>query len=209
MFIVNPQIEEYIQNLTESIKFDNDILLQMEEYGRQTNFPIVERKVGVLLYIITKIKKPKLVVEMGSGYGYSAYFFAKAIDHGKVVLTDFQQKNIDMAKNYFEKAGLLDKAEFRVGNALEIVKEYKNIDILFLDLEKVKYFEAIKLMENNLSDNGLVIADNVLWYGNVVLENIDKKTEVIKEFNRYMFESGKFISQIVPIRDGVLIGLKV
>ncbi|MEJ5172514.1 MAG: methyltransferase domain-containing protein, partial [Hydrogenothermaceae bacterium] len=167
------------------------------------------RQVGVLLYIITKLKKPKLIVEMGSGYGYSAYWFAKAIDDGKVVLIDFQQKNIDMAKQYFEKVGLLDRVEFRVGDALEIAKEYKNIDILFLDLEKMKYFEAIKLMEGNLSYNGLIIADNVLWYGNVVLEETDRKTKVIKDFNDYMFRSGKFVSQIVPLRDGVLIGLKV
>jgi O-methyltransferase. len=59
------------------------------------------------------------------------------MNDGKVVLTDYQERNLSMAKSYFERFGLLDKAEFKVGNAIEIAKEYKDIDILFLDLEKL------------------------------------------------------------------------
>lgn len=209
MFITNPDVERYIEKLTRLQIFDEDVLREMEDYGEKVNFPIVGRQVGVFLYLIAKLKKPKLVVEMGSGYGYSAYWFAKGMESGKVVLTDFQDRNISKAKEYFKRVGLEDRAEFRVGDAVEIAKEYRGIDILFLDLEKVRYLDAIKIMENNLSEGSLVLADNVLWGGQVLKDHPDKKTTVIKEFNRYMFGSGKFVSQIVPIRDGILLSIKL
>jgi Predicted O-methyltransferase len=98
-----------------------------------------------------------------------------------------------MAKSYFERFGLLDKAEFRVGNAIEIAKEFKDIDILFLDLEKIKYLEAILTLKDNLKVGSLVIADNTLWYGKVAQDNPDDKTAKIKEFNEYMFKSKEFL----------------
>lgn len=209
MFIIHPDVEKYLENLIRQQPFDEEILKEMEDYAAKNKFPIVERQVGLLLYLITKIKKPKLVVEVGSGYGYSAYWFGKGIEDGKVILTDYQQKNIDMAKNFLKKANLVDRVEFRVGDGLQIATEYKNIDILFLDLEKSRYLEAIQQVENNLNSSSLVIADNVLWYGKVVENQPDQKTQAIKEFNEYMVKSGKFISTIIPVRDGVLVALKV
>lgn len=209
MFIVHPEIEKYIENLIRQQPFDEDILKEMEDYAAQNQFPIVERQVGVLLYLITKIKKPELVVEVGSGYGYSAYWFAKAIENGKVVATDYQQKNIDMAKDFLRRVNLTSRVEFRVGDGLEIAKEYTDIDILFLDLEKSRYLETIKQLENNLAPSALVIADNVLWYGKVVEPLPDTKTQAIKEFNEYMVNSSKFVTTILPVRDGVLIALKI
>lgn len=208
MHIVDPKIEQYIDALIEKQIFDEEILEQMEDYAKKNQFPIVERKVGVFLYIITKLKKPKLVVEIGSGYGYSGYWFAKAVENGKVVLTDYQIKNMDMAKCFLDKAALSEKVEFRVGDGIEIAKEYRDIDILFLDLEKSRYLDAIKFLEKNLNDSALVIADNTLWYGEVLKSSVDQKTKAIKEFNDYMFSS-KFISTILPIRDGVLLALKI
>jgi len=124
MNILNPQVEAYIEQLNR-IAFieDEEILKEMEDYAHKNDFPIIDRTVGRLIYLITKLKNPKLVVELGSGYGYSAYYFAKAMNGGKVVLTDYQERNLSMAKSYFERFGLLDKTEFRVGNAIEIAKE--------------------------------------------------------------------------------------
>jgi predicted O-methyltransferase YrrM len=210
MNILNPQVEAYIEQLNR-IAFieDEEILKEMEDYAHKNDFPIIDRTVGRLIYLITKLKNPKLVVELGSGYGYSAYYFAKAMNGGKVVLTDYQERNLSMAKSYFERFGLLDKAEFRVGNAIEIAKEYKDIDILFLDLEKTKYLEAILTLKDNLKVGSLVIADNTLWYGKVAQDNPDEKTVKIKEFNEYMFKSKEFFSVLIPLRDGVLISNKI
>ncbi len=201
--ITDPKIEKYLENLS----FEEDPVLQeMEEIARKENFPIVGPLVGRFLYILTKQKNPSLIVELGSGYGYSAYWFAKAINTGKVVLIDYQEKNIEKAKEFFKKAGFEKKAEFRVGDAVEIAKEYKNIDVLFLDLEKSRYLEAVQSLEKNLSENFLIIADNVLWHGKVIEENPDRKTSAVKQFNEYMFKH--FFSAIIPLRDGLLLSMK-
>ncbi|WP_029520940.1 O-methyltransferase [Persephonella sp. IF05-L8] len=202
-FLVNLKFEEYLENL--SIEED-PIVLEMEKYAEKKDFPIIGREGGRLLYLLTKLKNPRLVVEIGSGFGYSAYWFAKGLKKGKVVLTDYQEKNINLAKEFFTKAKLLDKAEFRIGDAIEIGQEYKNIDILFLDLEKAKYMEAIKTLEKNLSPDGMVIADNVLFQGKVLFEPENKKAKILNQFNKYMFEN--YFSVILPIRDGILVAVK-
>ena len=87
-----------------------------------------------------------------------------------------------------------------------MARQFQDIDILFLDLEKSRYLEAVEKIKNNLSEDALIIADNVLWHGKVVDENPDNKTKSIKEFNEYMFRN--FNSVILPIRDGVLLAMK-
>ncbi len=206
-FITNPKIEEYIYNLS----IPNDpVLMEMEKLGHKLGFPIVDRLVGRILFILTKLKKPELVVELGSGFGYSAMWFAKALkENAKVVLTDFSQENLDLAKKFFQQANLLHKAEFKVGDAIEIASLYKNIDILFLDLQKTKYKYAVETLLPNLNQEALVIADNTLWQGKVLEENPDKQTKGIKEFNEYMFKNEQFFSSLIPIRDGLLVAYKI
>lgn len=199
--INNPLILRYVESLIKSDK----VVQEMEELAEKLNFPIVERVVGKFLYMITKLKNPKLIVEIGSGFGYSAYWFAKALKDGKVVLTDYKETNLNLAEKFFKDGNLYEKAEFRCGDGIKIAKEYKDIDILFLDLEKGRYLEAIKSLEENLSENSLILADNVLWYGKVIEKDIDKKTESIKEFNEYMFD--RFDTTILPIRDGILVAI--
>jgi caffeoyl-CoA O-methyltransferase len=128
MNITDPKINDYLMRLS---GITDEHILEVEHIAKERGFPIVERLVGKLLFILTKLKSPKLIVELGSGFGYSAYWFAKALTRGKVVLTDYSEENIRYAKNLFRETGLLRKAEFRVGNALEIAKAYKLIDILF------------------------------------------------------------------------------
>jgi predicted O-methyltransferase YrrM len=201
--ITDPKIEAYIEKLS----FEEDpVLKEMEKIAEEELFPIVGRVVGRFLYILTKQKNPSLIVELGSGFGYSAYWFAKALNKGKVVLIDYQEKNIKRAKEFFKKAGLEERAEFRVGDAVKVAKEYTNIDILFLDHEKSRYLEAVNSLEKNISDDGLIIADNVLWHGKVIEENPDSKTNAVKQFNSYMFKH--YFSAIIPLRDGILLSLK-
>lgn len=208
--ILFEDVQHYIDKLNYlSIVEDKEILKHMEDYAQKLGFPIVGRAVGRFLYIITKLKNPKLIVEVGSGYGYSAYWFAKALSSGKVVLTDYSQDNLEMAKDFLSGAGLIDKVELRLGNGVEIAKEYKNIDILFFDHEKAKYLDSILILKDNLNSRGLVIADNTLWHGKVLEEDVDKQTRKIKEFNEYMFSSQEFFTTLIPLRDGLLVAIKV
>ncbi|MDQ7055176.1 MAG: hypothetical protein Q9M89_01160 [Persephonella sp.] len=80
--IINPEVEKYLKSL---IDIEDPVIKKMENYARKVDFPIIGREGGELLYLITKIKKPQLIVEIGSGFGYSGYFFAKGLKNGKVV----------------------------------------------------------------------------------------------------------------------------
>ncbi len=203
--ITDPKINDYLMRLSGE---DDRHILEMERIAGKNGFPIVERLVGRLLFMLTKLKAPKLIVELGSGFGYSAYWFAKALNRGKVVLTDYRGENMEYAKNLFRETGLMRKAEFRAGNALEIAREYKNIDILFIDIDKHQYLDAVRALIPNLNRNALIIADNTLWYGKVTEKIRDKETLGIKRFNKYLFEHRDFMTVIVPLRDGVLLAYK-
>ncbi len=184
-------------------------ILEMERIAKQRDFPIVDRLVGRLLFVLTKLKNPKLIVELGSGFGYSAYWFARALEKGRVVLIDTLQDNIDYAKKTFQQARLAHKAEFRVGNAIERAKDYNNIDILFIDIDKHQYLEAVQKLLANLNDNALIIADNSLWHGRVVGKKRDRDTVGIRKFNEYLFSHRDFFTTVLPLRDGVLVAYKL
>jgi caffeoyl-CoA O-methyltransferase len=206
MIITDREIEKYLMDLS----FEDDpFILEMERIARESNFPIVNRLVGRLLFVITTIKKPRLVLELGSGFGYSAYWFARALVDGKVVLTDYDDEHIGYAKAMFEKAGLSEKAEFRVGDALTILEQYECIDILFIDLDKWQYVEAVRRAMPRLNPGALMIADNALWHGKVIEKKGDRDTEGIKEFNHFMFGHRDFFATIVPLRDGILLACKM
>ena len=204
--ITDPKIEKYLMNL--SAEHDRHIL-EMERLAKEKNFPIVDRLVGRLLFVLTKLRKPNLIVELGSGFGYSAYWFSRALEKGKIVLTEYDKKNLDHAKKTFRESGLIRKAEFRVGNAIEIAGGYRNIDILFIDIDKHQYLAAVKTLMPNLSRNALVIADNSLWYGRVTGRKRDRDTLGIKRFNEFMFAGSDFFTTILPVRDGVLVAYKL
>jgi len=204
--ITDPRISDYLLKLAIE---DDKYILEMERIAQEKDFPIVERLVGRLLFVLTKLKKPKLIVELGSGFGYSAYWFSKALDNGKVVLTDYRKENMDYAEQIFRRAGLKQKAIFRVGEAVGIARKYRNIDILFIDMEKYQYPEALQTLLPNLNTNALIIADNTLWYGKVAEGLRDKETLGIEKFNHYLFNHKDFLSTILPLRDGVLIAYKL
>lgn len=205
--INDPRIDFYLMGLAPEA---DPLLLEMENKAKTSGFPIVDRLVGRLLYLLTRLKQPALVVEMGSGFGYSSYWFAKALSiRSKIVLIDNEEEHMAYARRIFRDSGLYDRADFRVGDALQIAAEYRDIDILFLDLDKHQYLDAIKAVAPMLAQNALIIADNTLWHGQVVEDIADKETEGIAAFNRHMFTSSQFFSSLVPLRDGVLLAYKL
>lgn len=206
--ITDPRIESYLRKMVPEA---DPRLAAMEEKARETGLPIVDRLVGRLLYLLARLKQPALVVELGSGFGYSAYWFARAVSiRSKVVLTDYSEENIAFARRLFDDAGLSNRAEFRAGDAVRIGREYDNIDILFIDIDKHQYPEAIEAMLPRLAPNALVIADNALWHGNVAEEGEpDRETSAILRFNDFMFSHEEFFTSIVPLRDGVLLAYRL
>lgn len=204
--ITDPRIEEYLMRLAPE---EDPYVLEMEQMAKARQFPIVDRLVGRLLYLLTRLKQPQLVVELGSGFGYSTWWFARAVSiTGKVVMTDYDRENVAYARRMFKETGLADRVECRSGDALTLGCEYDNIDLLFIDIDKQHYLQAIETMLPRLAKNALIIADNALWYGQVAEGRDDPETRGIAEFNRFMFGRRDFFTTILPVRDGVLLSYK-
>lgn len=209
---VDPAIENYMRTLVTST--DHPVLSAMEQHARENNFPIVERLVGIFLETLAKTVNAQRIFEFGSGYGYSAYWFAKASGpHGKVICSDGDPVNLKKAKQYLEAAGLWERIDFRVGMAQEVFSETEGLfDICYNDVDKGDYPEIWNLARDRIRPGGLYIADNVLWHGRVAVEEfvdiVPGWTEAILEHNRLIFNDPDFDAFINPVRDGVVVARK-
>jgi predicted O-methyltransferase YrrM len=209
MDIVNPQVEEYMASL--QAQHDEPVLLEIEQEGRERDFPIVGRNVGVTLEVLARSIGARRVMELGSGFGYSAYWFARAVGaDGEVQCTDGDPANAAKAEDYLTRAGLWDRVTYHVGDAVEQLATLEgSFDIVYDDIDKHGYPDAWRAGRERIRVGGLYICDNVLWSGRVVEPDPDRNTSAILEHNRLIAEDDRFVSTIVPTRDGVFVALRV
>jgi predicted O-methyltransferase YrrM len=209
MDIVNPQVEEYMASL--QAQHDEPVLLEMEQEGRERDFPIVERNVGVTLEVLARAIGARRVMELGSGFGYSAYWFARAVGaDGEVHCTDGDPANAAKAEDYLTRAGLWDRVTYHVGDAVEQMASVdREFDVVYDDIDKHGYPDAWRAGRERIRVGGLYICDNVLWSGRVVEPNPDRNTSAILEHNQLIADDDRFINTIVPTRDGVYVALRI
>ena len=206
--IVNPLIEDYLLKLHPQ---RDPILNEMENFGTSINFPFLGPLVGTILYQYVVTIGAKRILELGSGFGYSAYWFSLGLpEDGIVYCTDFSAKNKEKAEAYFIRAKVDKKIQFSVGDALEIMNKLDGkFDIILNDVQKTKYPEVFQPAVDKLRKGGLLITDNVLRKGLVAEETDDESVAAIQEYNRMMFSSKEVISSILPVRDGLGVCVKL
>lgn len=202
MEIVNPVIEDYLFDLFPE---PDPVLHEMERRGDEENFPIVGRLVGRLLGLLTGLTQARRIFEFGSGFGYSTYWFARAAGpSGHVVHTDRSARLSDEARAYIRRARLHDRVIFEVGDAIEVFAHQEGVwDIVFLDLDKERYVDALRLAWPRIRPGGLLIADNVLWSGNVLTGDDSPTTAGIRHFTKELLQLEDGETSILPLRDGI------
>ena len=207
-YILNPKIEEYLKKL---ITVEDEVLNEMGKLGEERGFPIIGPIVGRLLYQLAIMIGAKRVFEMGSGFGYSTYWFAKAVGDGdEVFFTELSQKNAQLARGFFRRGGVDGIVQIHVGDALEIIEETEGeFDIIFNDIDKEYYPLVVDKAYKKLRRGGLFITDNVLWFGRVLTDDSSSSTKGVKEFTRLLFSKEGFLTTIIPIRDGVSLSVKL
>jgi caffeoyl-CoA O-methyltransferase len=212
--IINPRIEQYMRGL--QARHDEPVLLEMEREGTERNFPIIGRSVGVTVEVLTRAIRARRVFELGSGFGYSAYWFSRAVGpDGELHLTDSDPANERRAMRYLARAGLDRPVRFHVGEALASLGETDGeFDVVYCDIDKQSYPHAWRAARERIRPRGLYICDNVLWSGHVAHSSSEEDphselTEAIREHNRLIAQDERYLSTIVPTRDGVLVALRV
>ncbi len=203
-------VEKYLYGL---LPERDEILSAMEEEAARRKVPIVGPAVGRVFFQLARLMGARTVFEMGSAIGYSTIWWARAVgEGGRVIYTDGDPKNAESARRNFESAGVADRIQVRVGDALELLSEEKSgsFDIIFNDVDKEDYPKVFRLAVPRVRKGGLFITDNALWSGRVaVSEKGEKTTEAIKEFNRLLYGSKELFTIILPLRDGVAVAIKL
>ena len=205
MDIVDPAIERYLHELSNP---RDPILREMEVLAAERRFPIVGPMVGRLLHMLTRLIRARRVIELGSGFGYSAYWFARALPPGgTVILTDRDGRQAAEAASFLERGGYTDRARIEVGDALEILDRVGGeFDIVFNDIDKAEYPRVLDKAAAALRPGGLLISDNMLWFGAVLDEApSDPATRGVQELTRLLYNSPEFETVLIPLRDGVTV----
>lgn len=201
-------VDDYLHKVTPR---RHRVLRSMETYADRNGFPIIGPLVGRFLYQMAVLKEAKNVLELGSGYGYSAFWFALAMGkHGRITMTDTDPANRDRALTYFKRAGLETTFEFVVGEALEAAGNLQGpYDIILNDIDKHGYPETLDVAARLLPPGGLFITDNVIWSGRVFDDRVqDRTTRGIRKFTRALFGDERFFASILPVRDGIALAVR-
>jgi predicted O-methyltransferase YrrM len=212
--IVHQDVETYMRSLLS--RHDEPILLAMEEEAKEKGFPIIGRMVGVTVELLARSIGARTVFELGSGYGYSAYWFGRAVGAtGEVHCTDGDPENEKKASDYLSRAGIWDRVRFHVGDAVEMLAATPGtFDIVYFDIDKHGYPDAWLAARERVRVGGLYICDNVLWSGRVTEDDPKEDvrpgwTDAIKRHNDLVSNDEDFLATIIPTRDGVMTALRL
>ncbi|MAX02317.1 MAG: methyltransferase [Flavobacteriaceae bacterium] len=164
---------------------------------------------GRFLSMISKIKSPSCILEIGTYTGYGTLCLAEGLSNGgKIFTIDRNEELLKIQNKYFEMSGKRDKIIQLTGNAKDILENLdESYDMVFIDADKENYIEYFNLVSERLNNNGIIISDNVLWSGKVLNSpsKNDEETNILIEFNKTLNEDERFETIILPLRDGLSI----
>lgn len=212
MNFISEKLNDYIKKHSNK---ESDLL---KELSRETKLKTLNSRMlsgsyqGRILSMISKLTKPKYILEIGTYTGYSSLCLAEGMKNdGELHTIDKNEELYDFQKKYFNKSGYGDKIFQHLGNALELIQTInKKFDLIFLDADKENYAKYLELLVNKLNTNGILVTDNVLWSGKVTMpiSDEDLSTQEIDKFNKLLNQRSDMETIILPIRDGISISRK-
>lgn len=186
---------------------------KMEAYAANNDFPIIGPACGYLCYQIARMLRAQRIFELGSGYGYSTAWFARAVQKnggGKVFHVVWDSRLSQMARTHLNTLGFSDLIEYRVSEAVEALGATPGLfDLIFNDIDKDAYPQALPMITKKLRPGGVMIVDNMLWQGRIFdADNRAASTEGVRELTRLVTSDPTWAASIIPIRDGMLVAYK-
>lgn len=204
------RINEYLDTL---VPERPDEVKVMEAHAERTGFPIIGPVCGYLCYQIARMVRARSVYEMGSGYGYSTAWFARAVVEnggGKVHHVVWDAELSQRARQHLSRLGYADTIEYHVSEAIETLEKIDGqFDLIFNDIDKECYPESLPIIRDKLRPGGVFIVDNMLWGGRIFDRN-DREavTEGVRQLTRLITTDPCWISTLIPIRDGMLVAYR-
>lgn len=194
---------------------------EMEAYADEHGFPIIGPVCGYACYQLARMIKARSIFELGSGYGYSTAWFAKAVketcaeqgrsDGGGVVHhTVWDEELSGRARRHLVKLGSADLVQFHVSEAVEALRKTEGpFDIIFNDIDKQAYPASLPVIKEKLRSGGLLIIDNMLWSGRIFDKtDVSPATLGVHEFTRQITTDPDWIVSLLPMRDGMIVAYK-
>ena len=196
----------------------DSVLDEMEAYGEEIGFPIIGPEVGGWLQLLARMVDARRIFEFGSGFGYSAYWFARALPPaGEIVLTEVDSDELEMAQEYLDRGGLAEHAVFERGDALETVADYDSpFDVVLIDILKHEYEAAFEAVREKVAPGGIIVADNMMMATSIefdaVVQSIEEDAETVEtnqqtqgiiDYLARVHTDPEFETGILPLGNGV------
>jgi len=207
---VHPDVARYLDSLVPARAPELQV---MEVEAERTRFPIIGPAAGYFCYLITRLVAARTVFELGSGFGYSTAWFARAVREnggGLVHHTVWDAALSSQARARLAALGFGDMVQYHVGEAVQTLRDTPGtFDLIFNDIDKAGYPAALPVIRERLRPGGVLIADNLLWHGQV-LDPMDRAADTIgvREFTRLITSDEGWVATVVPIRDGLLLAYR-
>ena len=209
MEFIDEQLSSYVERMSSE---ESELL---KKINRETHLKVMMPRMlsghlqGRLLSMLSCMLKPKFILEIGTYTGYSALCMAEGLqDDGKLITIDINAELQDSVQAYFDSSKWKQQIDYRIGNALDIIPGLsESFDLVFIDADKANYSSYYDLVIDRLKPGAIIIADNVLWSGKVVLPEgeMDKDTSLLHAFNNKVKADNRVEQVLLPVRDGLLI----
>jgi predicted O-methyltransferase YrrM len=218
--VLADDVAEFVRAMAPTM---DDVGRELADHNVGEGFPIVGPEVGGTLRLLARLAGTERAFEFGSGMGYSAYWIAPVVPaDGDLVLTDFDAENLEVAREFFDRGGYADRAQFEVGDALDTYAEYDGpFEFVLIDNLEDEYRETFELVRDDVPSGGVICADNVMT-GPAVQEDLalaalegepdreamDEYTEGVVEYLLHVRDVEDFETVLLPVGEGLAVSVK-
>ena len=209
MHFISEDLENYVTNLSQA---EPELLAQL---NKETHQKILQPRMlsghfqGRVLSMLSKIIRPKHILEIGTYTGYATLCLAEGLaENGTLDTIDIEEELVDFQRKYFDASPWKDQIFQHLGDAVDIIPTLnKKFDLVFIDADKENYVNYFHLIVPMMNKGGIILSDNVLWSGKVLEEvkSSDKTTQILLEYNKLINEDKRVETVLLPIRDGLTV----
>ena len=212
MHFISEKLEGYV------VRHSEDEPTLLKALTRETYQKILQPRMlsghyqGRVLSVLSKLIRPKVILEIGTFTGYSALCLAEGLSLDGVLHTiDINEELVDFQRTYFDKSDYGSQIIQHLGPALDIIPTLDtHFDLVFMDADKPNYINYFNQIIDKLNPGGVILSDNVLWSGKVIeaLEPNDLSTKIVLEYNKLLKEDPRIETVLLPIRDGLTVSIR-